>query len=153
MEALLAVGADVDAAPQSGRTPLIGAVIAGRTDIVRLLLQNGAAVDMKHHWDGKTALSLAAGGITTEAGKREPRVDVLQVLLDYDADVNSRDHDGSTPLMEAVKAGHAQSVRLLLAGGADPRATDNRGLSPLDWAAGGNIPTIQLLLRQAITRN
>lgn len=60
-------------------------------------------------------------------------VQVLPVLLEAGADPNAV-HGWRTPLHYAVDADRDGAVRLLLAAGADPRARDSRGETPLDLA-------------------
>lgn len=55
----------------------------------------------------------------------------LKVLLDRCADVNSRDEQGRTVLMEAVFGGDPYVVNLLIDRGADLNATDNDGWTAL----------------------
>ena len=43
----------------------------------------------------------------------------VQWLLDQGSDVNTRDHAGSTPLIEAASLGHVEMCQLLLEHGAD----------------------------------
>src|SRR6266536_5767294 len=59
VKALLANGANVDAATESGMTPLMYAASNGSTDIVQILLDCGAQVIAKRN-DGLTAIDLAA---------------------------------------------------------------------------------------------
>jgi len=41
-------------------------------------------------------------------------VDVVELLIQYNADVNMKDNHGNTPLMEACKHGHLDIVKILL---------------------------------------
>jgi ankyrin repeat protein len=56
---LLAAGADVDAANDMGRTPLMFAVMFGRRAMVELLLEAGAD-PTRADGEGRTALDLAS---------------------------------------------------------------------------------------------
>jgi len=69
-QALLKAGADVNAAPASGITPLMEAASAGRTALSRLLVDAGADVDARDRL-GRTALDLA---------ERGGRADVVRLL-------------------------------------------------------------------------
>ncbi|KAE8253894.1 hypothetical protein A4X13_0g3623 [Tilletia indica] len=60
---------------------------------------------------------------------------VLKMLIQLGAEVESRDESGWTPLMSAASAGSLDYVRLLLDSGASPTATNTRGLTPLHYAA------------------
>ena len=47
------------------------------------------------------------------------RVECVEVLIAAKADVNARDNDEDTALLQAVGGGHIDVVRLLLTAGAD----------------------------------
>lgn len=59
----------------------------------------------------------------------------VRLLLDHNADVNLRSHDGSTPLHKAAARGCCESVQLLLKSGADLSIIENDGSTPLVRAA------------------
>lgn len=59
-------------------------------------------------------------------------------LLKLGADVNARDEDGMTPLMNAAAQGDPGLIHCLLAAGADTQARDNEGKTPLMHAITGN---------------
>lgn len=61
--------------------------------------------------------------------------ELAQLLLAHGADVNARDNDGNTPLLDAALSNQREIVKLLLANGADVNAKNKNGLSPLDMAA------------------
>ena len=62
---------------------------------------------------------------------------------------NMRGLGGTTPLMQAVLYGDAESVRLLLKGGADPNVRNEAGATPLMWAVSDLEKTRLLLDRGA----
>ena len=107
--ALLEEGADPNLANDLGIGPLAIAIQNGARDIVRLLLERGA--DPNHaRENGETPLMAAA---------RLGQTDVVEMLLDRGADPNAREKRfGQTALMWA--AGNPESLRMLLAKGADP---------------------------------
>jgi hypothetical protein len=108
VKALLAAGADPNAADDFGVTPLLEAAARSGEDAVRLLLSAGASV---HARDirGHTALMLAAanGDDATVA-----------LLLEAGADVNARSSGGRTALSFALEHEQEETVALLrVAGG------------------------------------
>ncbi len=60
--------------------------------------------------------------------------DAVKTLIDARADVNLKNKVGSTPLMSAAMQGETESVKLLIAAGADVKAVNNDGMSVL-WLA------------------
>jgi cytohesin len=105
-------------------TPLHVAAEYGHDDVVRLLLEAGAAIDSRRI-EGLTPLHLAAS---------YGRFPVVKRLLAAGANPNSRESGGWTPLHRAASEGHENVVRLLLAQGADPRAMDHQGATPFEYA-------------------
>lgn len=133
------------------------AIIAGDPDSVRLLIENGADVNLKH--DDASPLHLAtrnnrarieivksllqAGAdIQNSAGLLEnvirnrnlvktDKLNFLKVLIGAGADVNARDRFGDAPL-------HCVSdidiLKLLVGNGADITIRDNDGQTPLSYA-------------------
>jgi ankyrin repeat protein len=71
-------------------TPLIWAVMKGRTDMVRLLAERGANLNATETKNGMSALLAAAV---------KGHVDTVKVLLEKGADIKTRDRDGRTALM------------------------------------------------------
>ena len=53
--------------------------------------------------------------------------ELMETVLDAGADPDQRNHDGETPLHYAANGGHASSVQMLLARGADIDAADQIG--------------------------
>ena len=76
-----------------GNTLLFLAVLDGKIEMAKRLIDNGADVDMKNDADGVTPLHLAA--IYGE-------IEIVKSLIDNGAHVDLKDKDGETPLRWAV---------------------------------------------------
>ncbi len=112
----LSNGADVNAAKDyHGITALDVALANGYTEIVKILLAQGADVRAK-------ALHDAA---------RKGYVEIVKILLAHGADVNAKDNyvSGRTPLYYAASHGHKELVTLLIAYGADKNAELSEALT------------------------
>jgi ankyrin repeat protein len=62
------------------------------------------------------------------------RVELMSLLLDYDADPNLRDDSGKTALILACQFGKLNAINLLLRSGANPLVQDNQGWTAMNWA-------------------
>jgi ankyrin repeat protein len=114
VDRLLKAGADANAALPEGETALMTAARTGKVETVKLLLAHGAKASAQEQWRGQTALMWAAAENHTEA---------VQTLIEAGADLKARSNGGFTPLLFAVRAGRIETVRALLAKGADPNET------------------------------
>ena len=75
---------------------------------------------------------------------------MLELMLDAGGDANAVFGEGETVLMTAARAGDAESVRVLLAAGGLPDATENwHGQTALMWAAIENHADVVRLLVDA----
>ncbi|XP_025939007.1 ankyrin repeat domain-containing protein 61 [Apteryx rowi] len=101
---LITYGANINFAnPNCGRTALHLAVCTAsfkasrilgiNTDCIHLLLNNGAKVNIQDH-EGRTAIHDACSG-----GRKE----IVDLLLEYKADVNSLTRDGQSPLFSFLQ--------------------------------------------------
>ncbi|KOM36701.1 hypothetical protein LR48_Vigan03g008200 [Vigna angularis] len=79
--------------------------------------------------DGCTLLHLACE--TADIG-------MVELLLQYGANVNATDSRGQTPLHRCILKGRSAFARLMLSRGADPRAVDEQGRTPIELAAESN---------------
>ncbi len=86
IEALLQAGADVNAATEDGWTALMKAAHKGHANIVKMLLEEGANVNATNE-DGNTALNLAVRRFTTPCYHFYRSPEVIQILLQADADI------------------------------------------------------------------
>lgn len=130
----------------TGETPLMAATYRGHRDVVAVLIDAGADLDVfaaaatgriaelryaissgsadGYSYDGWTPLHLAAFFGQLEA---------VKLLLDSGADVSavSRNSLQNTPLHAAAAGKHEDAALVLLARGADPSAVDAGGYTPL----------------------
>ncbi|KAB8273573.1 ankyrin repeat-containing domain protein [Aspergillus minisclerotigenes] len=185
---LLEKGAAVDAKDNTGRTPLSWAAESSRNEnSIRILLEQGAEIESKDD-AGRTPLSWAAGRCKPDAYRfydtrimgdpgisdGENDMNIIKMLLQAGANVESKDINGRTPLLWAaqgssekipihvlpkeqeeglVDLGTYTSIReirditeLLLEAGADLNAKDHHGRTPLRWATDcGNEKVVKLL--------
>lgn len=97
--------------------------------IVRLLLAHGANANARTKTNRSTVLMHAAMSLYQES----IRLEIMKQLLRYGADVNAKDRDGETVIMQRIRANELQ---LLLEHGAEVNAVDSGGESVLMHAAG-----------------
>ncbi|HKX95408.1 MAG TPA: ankyrin repeat domain-containing protein [Methylibium sp.] len=115
---------DVERRNRAGETALMLAAMKGREDIVRVLIERGAALDP----EGWTPLHYAAAG--------DARA-IVALLLARGVRVDPRAPNGRTPLMLAAGYASEEMVDQLLRAGADAAVRDKQGLGAADLARGG----------------
>jgi ankyrin repeat protein len=151
VERLLAAGANPNAKLLNGETILMNCARTGSEASVKALLDAGANPNAKEPEHDQTPLMWAAA---------EKHPGVVRLLLDVEADFRARSRTypqtvtsevtqragreelnytvlrgGSTPLLFAARSGDAESIRLLIAAGADVDDTLPNGMSALVLAA------------------
>ncbi|MBX5460051.1 MAG: ankyrin repeat domain-containing protein [Steroidobacteraceae bacterium] len=129
-----------------GTTPLIRAAKAGDVPAIRLLLEHGAMVDLPN--DLRITPLMAAAGvgsttIDTRARFRNEQecIEAAKLLLKAGANINATRDNGQTALHGAALWGWNAFVQFLADNGANLRAADRNGITPLDVAMGKAGPT------------
>jgi len=113
---------------QHGQTALMLAVSHGRLEIVQLLVESGADLNIRDE-DGSSALMCAA-----EHGQ----VEIVKFLLAQpDTDIFAKDNDGLTALAVAMEAGHRDLGVILYANMSMSRGTSPYSSMRLRPSAGG----------------
>ncbi|KAK1749906.1 ankyrin repeat-containing domain protein [Echria macrotheca] len=159
---LLAAGAPPNARTLSGDTALHLACAAGDAEVIEVLLENGASVDIRNTilrtplhaavagwvFPNIVSMLLRAGAhpsprdiesamplhLMRERDERATR-DALNILLDAGADISIPMRNGDLPLHRAVRRGNSPLVQRLLALGADPTVKGAKGRTCLHIAA------------------
>jgi ankyrin repeat protein len=113
----------------------------GYAEVVKALLDKGAAVDAKNNF-GNSALLIASGN---------GQADVVKLLLDKGAAVNLGNNQNVTPLLMAAQTGDVEVVTLLLAKGANPSAamTGSKAWTPVSIAQANKFVNVVELLQKA----
>jgi ankyrin repeat protein len=138
-------GVDFDAINQKGGTALKIAAFEGHDEVVRVLLEKGAKVDIITQ--GETLYKYQALHLAAKSG----HVAIVQVLIDAKADVNARDEFGNTPIIIAAAHNHLNVVNFLLTEElVDVDAVNEGKINALHYAACiGSVEIVQSLLRRA----
>lgn len=145
------------------RTPLMAAVIADQTNMVRWLLAQGADPQAKDQEGFKPLMLAVREGSVASVGELAPysredldpalllaalvgRATAIDELTNYGASVYARMNDGRTPLMIAAENGHAESVALLLDIGSSRFTTDAEGRTAAEIAIASGHPELAALI-------
>ena len=155
------------------------ACLLGDIDLIRLILSNGIhtlnSMDQcfepenfktgdsiennfvnqrdSHH---QTPLHIACFKLSISA-HNERHLEIIQLLIEYGADVNARDMNGETPLFKSVQRGYHNPERYknlplatkLCEYGANVMICTNEGTSPLHMCGSSKLITLLLVLNHA----
>ncbi len=149
-----------DTALGEGSTPFMRAAKSSDLPVMRLLLEYGAdpLITEKNH---TTAMMLAAGQgwrdgnaaiPTRDRGTADDAKVAMQMLLDRGADINAANDAGDTAMHAAAFRGSEDIIMFLAEKGANLRAKDKQGRTPLDTASARRgasaVPKAVALLRK-----
>lgn len=118
-----------------GMTPLqmaVGILDDGDRPLVRHLLAQGADV---HAVMGSVQGKLAGGTAMHTAAALGSRTSILELLIEFGADVTAQTDSGAVPLHLAAAGNDLETVELLLERDSDVTALDKRRWTPLHYAA------------------
>ncbi|KAH8742671.1 putative ankyrin repeat-containing protein [Diaporthe sp. PMI_573] len=126
-----------------GQTPLIWGCREGHNEIVKILLDKGAAVNAQGGFYGNALQAACFGGY----------IDIVEMLLDNGADVNAQGDIYGNALQAACSQGHIEIVKMLLDKSADVNTQDRQSRNALQAAcSGGHNEIVKVLLDNGATR-
>jgi ankyrin repeat protein len=152
----------------SGSTPLSLAAQEGQLEMVKLLLDKGAAIEVKVNYRGAPPATVAfyadpatlkllstkspidaIGATPLYIAAKEGHTAIAEALLAKGAAVDSEESMGNTPLYIAAQEGHVEVVKLLLEKGARIEGKRSDRVTPLATAAQqGQLQVVELLLEK-----
>ena len=122
----LADGITIDQVNERNSTLLYYAVQQGKTDFVKIILENGADPNLIMRMEDETCFGTILNGPPNGAMKRIRDIEIVKLLVEHGADINSINSYGTTPIW------YAQTVEIaefLLKSGADICVKNKKGES------------------------
>jgi hypothetical protein len=126
VEDFLTIGFSVDSLDPQGTPILVLSTRAGFDEIVTILLEHGANVNLPSTDRGNTALMEAAIRGNTE---------LLKTLLNRGAEIDTQSKNGQTALMMAIGEGQLLAALSLIYSKADLALSDQLGMTARKYAA------------------
>lgn len=127
---------DIERTDNRGRTSLIKAANGGHSEMVALLIEYEANIDIRDS-RGRTPIINAA---------RKGHSQTVIILIEKGASLESRDSNGCSPLMLAAHGGHNEVIKVLCENGADVNGKANNHYTAIMWAASaGHTETVKIL--------
>ncbi|KAH9106406.1 hypothetical protein AeMF1_017988 [Aphanomyces euteiches] len=123
-----------------GHTPLFYAADCGNLPLVKWMVSNGADIDTDYsskatiESDNDRRYDVAFTPLQVACVKGH--VDVVDFLVECNADLGGSTINGVTPLHFACHQSQRAVAKILLEAGADLHASDRTGVSPMDLASG-----------------
>ena len=121
---LMAINTDtINSIEHSGYSPLVLACYRGSDDVAKFLIENVCEIDGSSNY-----------GTPLMAAVYKSRENLVKVLLDFGANPDIADVNGTSPMHYAVIMRNTKIIELLIKADADLTLEDNRGKTAKDYA-------------------
>ncbi|MBF0280301.1 MAG: ankyrin repeat domain-containing protein [SAR324 cluster bacterium] len=129
---------DPNTKDDQNRIALTSALRQNQNETARLLIENGASVDVMINLVTPLIVTSWSGNVA-----------ITKLLIEKGADVNKKNDLGLSPLLAASGKGHFEIVKLLLDHGAEVNVKNSKGKTPLNAAREiYHVPIYKLLLEK-----
>jgi len=143
LDYLFAHGAKANVQNSNGEKVIDNAVMMGNAEVVNRVLNQLKKEGVDPQNLGTAVLIAAKTGKT----------DMLEILANAGASLESRGPDGYLPIHWAVKNGNFDAMMFLINKGVDVNAKCGQGYSVLDWATNEGYPRLIKALKKAGAKN
>jgi len=135
---------NIDIVDSIGYTALLYAARDGLFDLVKMLIDAGADINIEN-WSGYASSSGSTALINAARGGH---LDIVRVLIKAGANIDFMGRDGDTALMIAARAGNIEVAKALLDAGADVNIADRYGNTALSYARKNGLEDIDRILTE-----
>ncbi len=140
VEKAIKSGIDVDSKnPEDNASPLMMAVVNGYQDMVEILIELGADVNLQDQLGNTPLIYAAASSIGDDNDE------VMKILVKSGADLEAKDNDGYTALFWAFEMIRGDRIKILVELGADINIRDGCDYTPLIRASASKNNTVWLV--------
>lgn len=142
LKQLIQQGADINQTNDPHTPPPLAIVVSkGNIEMAQYLLQQGADANALSPGSGCNLLQLAAGAFDTPE-----RIDMVKLLTEAGTNIDFISRSCASPIIEAAIAGHFNTVKYLLAQGANPNLQYRGNTALIEAIINGQQEIAQLLL-------
>lgn len=144
MQKLIRLGADLNTqCSMRGDSAVHWATEKSQLKALELLLQSGAHVNLKDQ-RGRSALN------KIPYFKSADPAGLIRCLIQYDIELDDQDNNGETACHKSVMEDHLDSIKLLMAAGANMELKSKLELTPIEMAKAYSYPSIEAYLTGAL---
>ena len=157
---LLRRGVDVDMLNKTNETAADLASENDKTEVAKFIAEYKADGNIRNKVRSSTLdtaqdradeIGTDNENVSLHTAAEEGNIDIVRLLIERGAEVDSRDDAGHTPLHEASRSGHVEVARALIDYGADINARDRYQWTPIHTSANeGHDELLELFLERGV---